>query len=46
MYQLALAYANAGEVSAARREVLRALDLAPNFEKAQALLLSLQEKRP
>jgi hypothetical protein len=33
-------------VAAARREVLRTLDLAPNFEKAQALLLSLQEKRP
>ena len=46
MYQLALAHATAGDVAAARREVLRTLDLAPNFEKAQALLLSLQEKRP
>ncbi|MFN8667723.1 MAG: tetratricopeptide repeat protein [Gemmatimonadaceae bacterium] len=44
--QLARAYAEAGEVAQARREVLRALDLAPNYEKAQALLLSLQEKRP
>lgn len=46
MYQLALAHAKAGDVAAARREVLRTLDLAPNFEQAQALLLSLQEKRP
>ncbi|MEP7384695.1 MAG: hypothetical protein ABI910_23695, partial [Gemmatimonadota bacterium] len=46
MYQLALAHATAGDAAAARREVLRTLDLAPNFEKAQALLLSLQEKRP
>lgn len=46
MYQLARAYADAGQVAAARREVLRTLDLAPNFEKAQALLLALQERRP
>lgn len=46
MYQLAAAFAAAGDVASAKREVLRALDLAPNFEKAQALLLSLQEKRP
>ena len=46
MYQLALAHATAGDAVAARREVLRTLDLAPNFEKAQALLLTLQEKRP
>jgi len=46
MYQLALAHATAGDAAAARREVLRTLDLAPNFEKAQALLLTLQEKRP
>lgn len=45
MYELAAAYAAAGDVATARREVLRTLDLAPNFEKAQALLLSLQEKR-
>ncbi|MBK8248956.1 MAG: tetratricopeptide repeat protein [Gemmatimonadetes bacterium] len=42
LYQLARAYADGGEVAAARREVLRALDLAPNFEKAQELLLSLR----
>lgn len=46
MYQLARAYADAGDVAAARREVLRTLDLAPNFEKAQALLLALRERRP
>lgn len=46
MYQLAKAYADAGDVASARREVLRALDLAPNFEKAQSLLLSLREGRP
>jgi cellulose synthase operon protein C len=46
LYQLAKAFADAGDVASARREVLRALDLAPNYEKAQALLLSLQERRP
>jgi tetratricopeptide (TPR) repeat protein len=42
LYQLAVAYRDAGDVAAARREVLRALELAPAFEKAQTLLLSLQ----
>ena len=42
LYQLALAYYQAGEPQAARREVLRALEDAPNFEKAQELLLRLQ----
>ncbi len=46
LYLLAVAYAEAGDVPSARREVLRALDLAPNYEKAQGLLLSLQERRP
>ena len=46
MFQLAQAYADAGDVAGARREVLRTLDLAPNFEKAQSLLLSLKEARP
>lgn len=46
LYQLAVAFADAGDTPSARREVLRALDLAPNYEKAQALLLSLQERRP
>jgi Flp pilus assembly protein TadD len=48
MYLLAKAYADAGDPASARREVIRALDLAPNFEKAQSLLLTLPrpEKRP
>ena len=45
LYQLALAYYQAGEAQAARREVLRALEDAPNFEKAQELLLRLQSGR-
>ena len=42
LYQLALAYYEAGDGTSARREVLRALEDAPNFEKAQELLLRLQ----
>ncbi len=42
LYLLAEALAAAGDMTGARREVLRALDLAPNYEKAQALLLSLR----
>jgi tetratricopeptide (TPR) repeat protein len=42
LYRLALALAAAGDRSAARREVLRALDLAPGFEAAQDLLLSIR----
>ena len=42
LYRLALALAAAGDRTAARREVLRALDLAPNFEAAQDLLLTLR----
>ncbi|MDQ6831620.1 MAG: tetratricopeptide repeat protein [Gemmatimonadota bacterium] len=41
-YQLALAYRAAGDAAAARREVLKALEAAPNFERAQDLLLALQ----
>jgi cellulose synthase operon protein C len=41
-YQLALAYFEAGDAPNARREVLKALEEAPNFEKAQALLLRLR----
>ncbi|MFN2400617.1 MAG: tetratricopeptide repeat protein [Gemmatimonadaceae bacterium] len=41
-YQLALAYHEAGESAAARREVLRSLEHAPSFEKAQELLLELR----
>lgn len=42
LYQLAAAYRDAGDRAAARREVLRALELAPSFEKAQQLLLELR----
>jgi Flp pilus assembly protein TadD len=42
LYQLALAHERAGERAEARRAVLKALDEAPNFERAQELLLRLQ----
>jgi Flp pilus assembly protein TadD len=42
LYELAVALRNAGEKAAARREVLRALELAPAFERAQMLLLELR----
>jgi tetratricopeptide (TPR) repeat protein len=45
LYQLALAYYEAGDASSAKREVLKALEDAPNFEKAQDLLLRLQGNR-
>ena len=40
-YQLALALARAGRAAEARAEVLRALELAPDFAAAQELLLRL-----
>jgi tetratricopeptide (TPR) repeat protein len=43
LYQLALLYHASGDAASARREVLRALDLAPNYEKAQDLLLTLRK---
>jgi len=46
LYQLALAYADAGDMVAARREVLRALEQAPNYSKAQDLLLRIRSSRP
>ncbi|MEP7344745.1 MAG: hypothetical protein ABI877_05745, partial [Gemmatimonadaceae bacterium] len=42
LYQLALALADAGDRTAARRELLRAMELAPNFERGQELLLRLR----
>ena len=42
-YQLALALSQAGDRTGARREVLRALEVAPSFERAQELLLQLRE---
>jgi tetratricopeptide (TPR) repeat protein len=44
-YQLALALLEAGDAAAARREVLRALEIAPRFQRAQELLLRLHEAR-
>jgi cellulose synthase operon protein C len=46
LYQLALAYADAGDMVSARREVLRALEQAPNYGKAQDLLLRIRSTRP
>lgn len=40
-YQLAHALLRAGDRAGARREVLRALEAAPNFQRAQELLLEL-----
>jgi Tfp pilus assembly protein PilF len=42
LYQLALAQLEAGDNAAARRTVLRALEIAPNFERAQELLLRVR----
>jgi Tfp pilus assembly protein PilF len=42
LYQLAYAWNQAGDKAAARREVLKALEIAPSFEKAQALLLEVR----
>lgn len=42
-YQLALAYYNAGDSANARKEVLRALEAAPSFARAQDLLLKLKD---
>jgi tetratricopeptide (TPR) repeat protein len=42
LYQLALAYFNGGDRTNARREILKALEAAPNFVKAQELLVKLQ----
>jgi tetratricopeptide (TPR) repeat protein len=42
-YQLALAYSQAGDTTGARRSILRSLEEAPHFERAQELLLSLHE---
>jgi tetratricopeptide (TPR) repeat protein len=45
-YQLAKTMAAAGDVAGARREVLGVLEVAPGFEKAQALLLDLRGRHP
>jgi tetratricopeptide (TPR) repeat protein len=45
-YELARALRDAGDPAAARREVLRVLELAPTYEPAQALLLELRSRPP
>jgi tetratricopeptide (TPR) repeat protein len=45
LYRLALAYHEAGDAKQARTTVLRALEEAPNYERAQELLLTLVEAR-
>lgn len=42
LYQLALAQHRAGDNAAARRTVLQALEIAPNYEAAQMLLLEVR----
>lgn len=42
LYQLALAHHRAGDDSAAHRTVLQALEIAPNYEAAQMLLLEVR----
>jgi tetratricopeptide (TPR) repeat protein len=44
-YNLAVAQRDAGETADARRSVLRALEEAPHFERAQELLLALRGAR-
>ena len=45
-YELARALVDAGDVTAARRELLTLLEQAPAFEKAQTLLLELKRRTP
>ena len=41
-YNLAVAYRDAGDPTNARRSVLRALEVAPHYQRAQDLLLELR----
>lgn len=43
-YELARAFAAAGRIAEARRELLRVLEEAPGYEKAQALLLEISKR--
>ncbi len=45
-YQLAFAYDQAGNRTPAREQILYALEIAPNFYRAQTLLLSLIASQP
>jgi hypothetical protein len=42
LYLLAVAQRDAGDGAAARRSVLRALEIAPNYDSALELLLELR----
>ena len=44
-YDLARSLEGSGDHQGARREVLRALEIAPGFEKAQELLLKLRASK-
>lgn len=46
LYQLAIAYRDIGDVAQARRSVLRALAEAPDFQRAQDLLMTLRGGTP
>ncbi len=46
LYRVAEAEYRAGDLAAARRRVLQALEIAPGFERAQDLLLRIREGRP
>ena len=45
-YQLAWAYERAGNRSSAHEQILYALEIAPNYFRAQELLLSLRKTKP
>jgi tetratricopeptide (TPR) repeat protein len=45
-YSLARAWLAMGRTPEAKREVLRSLEIAPTFEKAQALLLKISGEKP
>jgi tetratricopeptide (TPR) repeat protein len=44
LYQLAVAHLDANDATRARRAILQALEIAPGFEKAQALLLKVRSQ--
>ncbi|MEK7401187.1 MAG: tetratricopeptide repeat protein [Gemmatimonadota bacterium] len=46
LFRLAIAQRDAGDAANAKRSVLRALEVAPHFERAQHLLLAIVEKKP
>jgi tetratricopeptide (TPR) repeat protein len=45
LYQLAQTYFDAGDLENARRSVIRALEGAPNYQRAQELLLEIYARR-